>query len=185
MERNVHVQRNIFLTRGVGVHKDKLISFELALRDASICRFNLVKVSSIFPPHARLIPPEEGLSKLDSGQIVFCVLSENSTSEPYRLISASVGLAQPQDPDDYGYLAEHHSYGQSDEEAGRYAEYMAASMLSTLKLGEDNPAPVYDEEHSAWIINDKVVQSMNIAQSAMGHKDGLWTTVVAAAVFTP
>jgi arginine decarboxylase len=30
------VPQKVFLTKGVGVHKDKLASFELALRDAGI-----------------------------------------------------------------------------------------------------------------------------------------------------
>ena len=43
------IARNIFLTKGVGRHREKLTSFELALRDARIAEFNLVRVSSIFP----------------------------------------------------------------------------------------------------------------------------------------
>ena len=47
------VPKAIFFTNGVGVHKDRLSSFELALRDAGIEKANLVTVSSIFPPHCR------------------------------------------------------------------------------------------------------------------------------------
>ena len=43
-----------FVTKGVGKHKEKLSSFELALRNARIAEFNLVKVSSIFPRAASL-----------------------------------------------------------------------------------------------------------------------------------
>jgi len=42
----------VFFTKGVGVHRDRLASFELALRKAGIEKFNLVYVSSIFPPTA-------------------------------------------------------------------------------------------------------------------------------------
>ena len=31
------VAKEIFLTKGIGVHEDKLTSFEYALRDAGIC----------------------------------------------------------------------------------------------------------------------------------------------------
>ena len=40
--------KKIFFTKGVGVHKDKLSSFEVALRSAGIEKCNLVYVSSIF-----------------------------------------------------------------------------------------------------------------------------------------
>ena len=45
--------KKVFLTKGVGVDKHKLTSFECALRDAGIAAFNLVRVSSIFPPHCK------------------------------------------------------------------------------------------------------------------------------------
>ncbi|MGL4650321.1 MAG: pyruvoyl-dependent arginine decarboxylase, partial [Caldilineaceae bacterium] len=48
------IPRKLFLTRGVGVHKEKLTSFEMALREAGIAHFNLVRVSSIFPPNCKI-----------------------------------------------------------------------------------------------------------------------------------
>ena len=44
------VPKRLFFTKGVGKHKERLTSFELALRDAGIAAQNLVRVSSIFPP---------------------------------------------------------------------------------------------------------------------------------------
>ncbi|MHC4066514.1 MAG: pyruvoyl-dependent arginine decarboxylase, partial [Planctomycetota bacterium] len=44
------VPRQMFFTKGVGKHRYNLQSFEAALRHAGIARFNLVRVSSIFPP---------------------------------------------------------------------------------------------------------------------------------------
>ena len=49
------VPRGMFLTKGVGRHREELHSFELALRDAGIEKCNLVQVSSILPPGCRLI----------------------------------------------------------------------------------------------------------------------------------
>ncbi|MEK7098199.1 MAG: pyruvoyl-dependent arginine decarboxylase, partial [Patescibacteria group bacterium] len=48
------VPTKVFFTKGVGVHKDKLASFELALREAGIEKYNLVYVSSILPPHCKI-----------------------------------------------------------------------------------------------------------------------------------
>src|SRR6476661_9727242 len=100
------VPRRIFLTRGVGKHKERLTSFELALRDAGIASQNLVRVSSIFPPNCKLISRKEGLKYLHHGEVVFAVVAESSTREPHRLTAASIGLAMPADRSTYGYLSE-------------------------------------------------------------------------------
>ena len=179
----MNVPAQVFLTRGVGRHKDKLTSFELALRRASIARFNLVKVSSIYPPGCRVIPKTKGVEMLHSGQIVFCVMSQNETNEPNRLVAASVGLAIPADKDQYGYLSEHHSFGETDEKAGDYAEDMAAEMLATILGIEFDADHSYDEMAEVWRMSVKIVRTSHVAQSAVGSKEGLWTTVLAAAVF--
>ncbi|MGC2320989.1 MAG: pyruvoyl-dependent arginine decarboxylase, partial [Terriglobales bacterium] len=96
------VPKRIFLTKGVGKHKERLTSFELGLRDAGIAAQNLVRVSSIFPPNCKLIPRSQGLKYLHPGEVVFAVVAENSTREPHRLVAASIGLAIPADRTTYG-----------------------------------------------------------------------------------
>jgi len=178
-----YVPRKIFLTKGVGKHREKLSSFEMALRSASIAQFNLVRVSSIFPPHSKLISPQEGLKLTKPGQVLYVVMSENATNEPHRLVAASVGVAIPKDRSQYGYLSEHHSFGQTEKQAGDYGEDLAASMLATI-LGIDfDPNTSYDERKDIWRMSDKIVITRQVTQSAIGDRDGLWTSVVAAAVF--
>ena len=88
------VPKAIFFTQGVGVHKDRLSSFELSLRDAGIEKANLVTVSSIFPPYCREISRKEGQKYIMPGQIVHCVMARQDTNEPNRLIAwRSVGNA--------------------------------------------------------------------------------------------
>ena len=67
------VPSKVFFTKGVGRHREQLTSFELALRDAGIEKFNLVQVSSIFPPKCRIVKKEAGLRQLSPGEIVFVV----------------------------------------------------------------------------------------------------------------
>ena len=105
------VPTRLFFTKGVGKHKERLTSFELALRDAGIAAQNLVRVSSIFPPQCKLIPRKEGLKYLNPGEVVFAVIAENSTREAHRLVVSSIGVAIPTDRNTYGYLSEHHSFG--------------------------------------------------------------------------
>ena len=125
------VHKYAFVTKGGGTSKEKLTSFEMALRNADIAQYNLVKVSSIMPPHTEIITKKRGLKKLSAGQIVYVVLSESSTNEPERRIAASIGIALPVDRSKHGYLSEHHSYGQSKKASGEYAEDLAAYMLAT------------------------------------------------------
>lgn len=175
----------MFFTKGVGRHKDYLQSFELALRDAGIEKCNLVTVSSIYPPGCKRISKDEGIKLLEPGAITFCVMARNSTNEPNRLIAASIGVAQPADSSQYGYLSEHHPYGETDERAGDYAEDLAATMLAST-LGVDfDPSIAWDEREKLYKMSGKIVRTFNITQSAEGDKNGLWTTVVAAAVLIP
>lgn len=178
------VPRMMFFTKGVGRDKERLSAFEHTLRDAGIERFNLVHVSSIFPLACKRITREEGLRMMAPGQLVFCVMARNETNEPNRLLAASIGLALPAEPlKMYGYLSEHHSFGETESRAGDYAEDLAATMLAST-LGIDfNPDTAWDEREKIYKMSGKIVRTTNMTQSAIGDKNGLWTCVLAAAVF--
>lgn len=180
---NGFVPEKVFFTSGVGRHQEKLTSFEMALRDAGIEKFNLVKVSSIFPPECEIVEREEGLEHLQPGQIVFCVLSENSSNEPSRRVSASIGCAIPRDRSLYGYLSEHHSYGESAKKAGDYAEDLAAYMLATTLGIEADEKVEWDRNREVWLLHDRIVKTQNITASAVVSDEGEWSTAVACAVF--
>ena len=181
----MYVPTRLFFTKGVGRHKDYLQSFELALRDARIEICNLVTVSSIFPPGCRRISPEEGLKALQPGQITFAVMARNATNEPNRLVAASIGVALPADSASYGYLSEHHPFGETDERAGEYAEDLAATMLATTLGVEFDSQMAWDEREKVYKMSGKIVRSFNVTQSAEGHKDGIWTTVIACGILLP
>lgn len=181
----MYVPRKFFLTRGVGIHREKLASFEMALRDSGIAHFNLVRVSSIYPPGCQRVKPEEGLAEMRPGQVVHVVMSEAATNEPSRLMAASVGLAIPKDVQQFGYLSEHHSFGETKQKAGDYAENLAAEMLATVLGAKFDPDKSWDENREIWRISGKFVSTTNITQTALGAKDGRWTTVIAAAVLIP
>jgi arginine decarboxylase len=175
------VPRKLFFTKGVGTHKEELRSFELALRDAGIEKCNLVTVSSILPPRCKTISRTAGLKELVPGGITFCVLAKCSSNESRRLISASIGCAIPSEKSAYGYLSEHHAYGQTEKEAGDYAEDLAAAMLASTLGIEFDEAKGWDERKEIYRISDKIVRTTNITQSSI-VKNG-WATVVSAAVF--
>jgi arginine decarboxylase len=179
------VPTKIFFTKGVGKHKEYLASFELALRNAGIEICNLVSVSSIFPVGAKTITKSQGLKLLQPGQITHCVMARNSTNEPNRLIASSLGVAIPADKKMYGYLSEHHPFGETEKVAGDYAEDLAATMLATTLGIEFDAERAWNEREQVYKMSGKIVRSFNITQSAQGNKNGLWTTVISVAVLLP
>lgn len=180
------VPTKFFFTKGVGVHRERLSSYELALRAAGIAQFNLVSVSSILPPGCQRVSQEKGLTFLRPGEIVFCVLARNETNEPNRLISAAIGCAIPANHKvHYGYISEHHSFGENEEKAGEYAEDLAASMLASTLGIKFNADDAWDTRKQAYKLSGKIVYTSNVTQTARGNKNGLWTSVVAAIVFIP
>jgi len=181
----MYVPQKIFFTKGVGRDKKYLASFELALRNAKIEKYNIVTVSSIFPIGCKRIPIEKGLKELLPGQIIHAVMARNATNEPNRLIASSLGVALPADKSMYGYLSEHHPFGETEKIAGEYAEDLAATMLATTLGIEFDPDKAWNEREQFFKMSGKIVRTSNITQSARGNKDGLWTTVVAAAILLP
>jgi arginine decarboxylase len=176
------VPKKLFFTRGKGTHKEELRSYELALRDAKIEKCNLVSVSSILPPKCKIISRAEGVKSLKPGMMAFCVLARCASNEPSRLIVASVGCAIPQNRSMYGYLSEHHAFGQTDSVAGDYAEDLAAAMLASTLGIEFDEDESWDEKKEVFRISNKIVRTRNVTQSAV-IKGNDFTTVVAAAVF--
>ena len=176
------IPTKLFLTKGVGVHKDKLASFELALRNAGIEKCNLVYVSSILPPNCNVISKEEGLKLLNAGQITFCVMARLDSNEPNRLMSTAIGIAMPKDTNNYGYLSEHHAFGETAKKSGDYAEDLAATMLATTLGVEFNSDTAWEEREQVYRASGQIFKTTNICQSAEANKDGLWTTTIAVAV---
>lgn len=160
------IPSKIFFTKGIGIHEEKLVSFEMALRDAKVSPYNLVSVSSILPPDAKIVTREEGLKYLHDGEVVFCVMAKNSTTDKTRKISSSIGLATPVGLHHHGYLSEYHATDESEETSGKHAEKLAEIMLKTL------------------MDNQISLKTSSITACANGV-DGKWTTTVALAIFVP
>lgn len=176
------IPKYFFLTKGVGIHGRRLLSFEFALRNAGIQQFNLVNVSSIIPPGCEHISKEQGLKMLKTGEITFAVLVKNSTNRPKEPIAASIGVAISPDKDSHGYLSEYHSCGQTAEMVGDCAEELAATMIATNMGIQLDPEKSWREK-KRLLENKGLTNITNVKQYAIGDKEGAWTTVVAAAVF--
>lgn len=177
------VPKKVFFTKGAGKHKHELQSFELALRSAGIEKCNIVNVSSIVPPDCKIISREKGIEFLEPGQITYCVMSRNSTNEPNRLIGAAIGVAIPRERNSYGYISEHHGFGEISKKLGDHAEDLAATMLATTLGLEFDLDRAWDERKQEYKMSGRFVRTQSVSQTAQGDKNGLWTTVIALAVF--
>jgi arginine decarboxylase len=182
-EQMFPIPKNVFLTRGVGIHRQRLSAFEYALRDADIEQQNLVTVSSILPANCELISRKAGIAMLSPGEITFSVLARAETNEAGRHIAAGIGLARPKDPAHYGYISEHHCFGMTEAETADYVEDLAATMLASTLGIEFNPDAAWDERKRVYEMSDLIVDGLSITAATEGAPGGDWTCVIAAAVF--
>jgi len=172
-----------FLTRGVGRHKNKLESFEAALRAAGIAPYNLVRVSSIFPKDALFVSRDAGIVMLgEPGSIVYCVMAEEYTNENNRLVGAGNGIALPKERNHFGYISEYHCHGWNRRAIEDHVEDMAVEMLATAQGLELDIDRAWNERRQHYKLEDEVIKARSIVQTARG-KEGLYTAVVSAVVF--
>lgn len=175
------IPKELFLTKGKGVHVHRLQSFELALRDAGIETCNLVPVSSIIPPKCNIISREEGIQKIKPGQITFCVLAIHRTKRAGQQIGASIGLARPKNRKSHGYIAEYHQNNCSSDTIQKQAEDLAFRMLSTtIGFSEEKEIEKSEQKKRSFQSNYELKSVFEYDSDTM--KDH-WTTVLAAAVF--
>ncbi|MFX1490238.1 MAG: pyruvoyl-dependent arginine decarboxylase [Promethearchaeota archaeon] len=177
------IPKKVFFVKGKGYHKSKLAAFEQALRDAGIEKYNIVNVSSIFPPYCIEISKEDGLKQLRQGQIIYAVLARVDSNEYNRLICASIGVAKPAEKSQYGYLSEHHTFGVKPENTGDTAEDLAAEMLATTLGIPFDPDANYDEKREVYKMGGKIVETKSITEYATVRAENEWASVIAAAIF--
>jgi arginine decarboxylase len=110
-------------------------------------------------------------------------MARNETNEPNRLVSSAIGMAMPKDGNNYGYLSEYHTFGETAKKSGEYAEDLAASMLATTLGIPFDLEQAWDERKNVYKASGHIFKTKHICQSAEGSRTGLWTTVIATAVF--
>ncbi|MGA2104776.1 MAG: pyruvoyl-dependent arginine decarboxylase, partial [Methanoregula sp.] len=77
----------------------------------------------------------------------------------------------------------HHAFGETQERTGEYAEDLAATMLATTLGIEFDANAAWQEREQTYKASGKIIRTKHVCQSAQGDKNGLWTTVIAVAVF--
>jgi arginine decarboxylase len=170
----------------VGVAGEKLTSRELAMTDAGVEKVNIIKASSIIPPGCEIIPAAAGREMLRIGQMAFAITAECSTNEPHKLIAASIGVAKPDDEDEYGFFTEveqEDGHGKTEEKAAEEVMRLAIHNLALSWRAPFDPEKDFDPEKSLYRVKGKNVRVSHVTQTTRGDKDGKHTTVFVAAVF--
>lgn len=117
-----------------------LTAFDGALLDAGVANVNLVKVSSILPPHAR---PLDRLT-LPPGALVPIAYGRLVAAEPGRRIAAAVAVGRGAD-DQFGMIMEHTAYGSADEVADTIRRMVEESFR--MRGGRPREVLVRSVEH--------------------------------------
>ena len=113
--------KTYFLVSGSSEGYTRLNAFDGALLNAGVGNTNLVKVSSIIPPHSKEIQPIE----LPEGTIVPTAYAHISSDIPGEIISAAVAVALPKDEEQPGLIMEYSAQGDKEE-----IELIARNMAS-------------------------------------------------------
>ena len=173
-----------FFTKGTGIHEKEMRAFEEALRDAGVHTCNFVKISSIIPPGCKQISKEEGIKLLKPGQITFAVMAESMTNEPGQIITAGIGMAQPKDKTQHGFLAEvEEIIGRTPEDVEQDVIEMAIENLVTQWNPKFDGEKVYRKGKKNYSIEGEDILVDSIVQSAKGAEKNQFTVVIALAVF--
>lgn len=102
----------------------------MALVDAGVGDYNLVRVSSIFPPHCEFT--EERLAP--AGMPIPTAYAHIDTCTPGASIAASIAVAVPQDPSLPGVIMEWHGVGTME-----YAEEIVRGMAERAMQRRGTP----------------------------------------------
>ncbi|HIP17527.1 MAG TPA: arginine decarboxylase, pyruvoyl-dependent [Methanothermococcus okinawensis] len=93
----------ISLVAGVGEGNSPLNAFDKALLDAGIGNLNLIRISSIMPPKADIVP----LPKIPMGSLVPTAYGYHTSDIKGETISAAIGVAIPKDNELCGLIMEY------------------------------------------------------------------------------
>lgn len=117
------IPRKVSLVAGHGEGGTALAAFDSALRDAGIALANLVRVTSVFPPGARLVP----LPKIAEGILLPVTYEHIVSHRAGEIITAVIGIGIPEDEKEGGVIVEHKGVGTTAE-----LEQVIRGMLQEL-----------------------------------------------------
>lgn len=114
-----------FFVAGNSEGYTELNAFDQALLAAGVGDTNLVRMSSILPPHCKRIEPV----CLPYGALVPVAYADMVSSEPGQIIAAAVAIGIPVDSELPGLIMEHHCIGSLEETEAKVREMAIQGMM--------------------------------------------------------
>jgi arginine decarboxylase len=99
---------SIHLSAGLGAGPTELAAFDAALVDAGVANYNLLCLSSVIPPNARIVRAKHCAAADDYGRRLYVVMSQMRQSRPGQHAHAGIGWVQEGD-DGRGLFVELHN----------------------------------------------------------------------------
>ena len=115
-----------FLVSGASDGYTPLNAFDGALLRAGIGNTNIVKMSSIVPPHCKLVAP----IALPPGALVPTAYAAITSDVPGEIISAGIAVALPEDENQNGLIMEY----SAKEERAKIEEIVRNMAVEGMKL---------------------------------------------------
>lgn len=121
---------NIHLASGTGEGPTPLAAFDAALMDAGVANYNLLCLSSVIPPNARIVRAKHHTAPDDYGRRLYVVMSSMRQSDPGHHAHAGIGWVQKGD-DGPGLFVELH-----DDDRDRL-DHDLHTTLDAMRLSRD------------------------------------------------
>jgi arginine decarboxylase len=125
---------NIHLSSGVGGGPTELVAFDAALMDAGVANYNLLCLSSVIPPNARIVHAKHRTQQGDHGRRLYVVMSQMRQSQSGRHAHAGIGWVQ-QGVDGPGLFVELHDHNRDRLEADLHATLTAMRADRDIAFG--------------------------------------------------
>lgn len=179
------VPASLFLTKGVGTHKENKNARDVASREAGIGDRNIVTVSSVLPASIKTIGRDDFRRLTKPGEIIFAINGICESNVPGQRVSA--GLAIAQTPGDTGYVTELFEHpGIEDAEIQQRVETMALQLFAEENGAMDFVAAnVWQRGKTDYTIAGKPVKLQSMVASGVCNLDGDYTCAIVAAILLP
>jgi arginine decarboxylase len=126
---------NIYVASGIGAAPTKLAAFDAALNHAGVANYNLIRLSSIVPPHANVISHEKPLSDKvlpgGWGDRLYVVMAEQRVDTPNAEAWAGIGWVQDRNSGK-GLFVEHE--GGSEQAVRRDIKQSLEALMATRNV---------------------------------------------------
>jgi arginine decarboxylase len=123
---------NIHLSAGIGSASTKLAAFDVALNDAGIANYNLLRLSSVIPPNSTIVNHSSPLSSNELtgkwGDKLYVVMAEERSDTPGAEVWAGIGWVQEKGSNK-GLFVEHE--GDSEESVRSDIQKSLETLMKT------------------------------------------------------